>query len=184
MKNYDYLVQDREPEFDRSCLHRQLFPVNMRLLKSSDRYRLLIEDTLHYMEWIMSRKWEDYQSAPDGGSYGISGANLGIPWNIIGYKHKDRVVFMLNPVVVDSSQEVTATKSNCGSIKFKEKIIVLRHLWIDVEWYTMDGKLCKGRFTRKNGGFTIQHEIDHNNGVMITDRYIEQGGDPNHLNEI
>ena len=88
MRNYDYIVQEREPEFDRSVLHRKLFPVNMRLFASSAPYRTHILGIISYMEWVMSQTWEDYQSNPDGGTYGISGANLGIPYNIIGFKVK------------------------------------------------------------------------------------------------
>lgn len=195
MKNYDYVVQERQPEFDRDCLHRKLFSVNMRLFHASEWYHNQIRDLLRHLAWILQQKWEDYGSAPDGGKYGISGANLGIPYNVIGFwadksvcdrtswgacpDDKGRVpVVMINPVIEARSQEMVETKSNCGSIKFKEKIPVRRHRWVDVSWHDAKGTRHTKRFTGKTGGFTIQHEVDHNLGILITDRYLEQGGDP------
>lgn len=186
MNNYDYIVQERQPEFDRDCLHRKLFAVNMRLFGTSKWYRKHIIGVLNYMQWAMQQKWKDYQSNPNasGGTYGISGANLGIPYNIIGYHLNNEYRFMLNPVIVDKSTTMTETKSNCGSIKYKEKIPVKRHTWINVEFYDHEGKKHKERFTGKQGSYTIQHEIDHSNGVLILDRYLDQGGDPKRLENL
>jgi hypothetical protein len=32
-----------------------------------------------------------------------------------------------------------------------------------------EGEVQSYRFHRKDGGFTIQHEVDHNLGILITD---------------
>lgn len=176
MKNYDFIVQERQPEFDRDCLHRKLFAVNMRLYKSSPKYKRLILDVVEYMRWLMGQRWEDYQSNPAGGTYGISGANIGIGHNIIGYMINDKFVVMINPEIVHKSKELVTAQSNCGSIKLDEKIPIKRHKWIDVRYYDIYGSPHEGRFDRTNGGFTIQHEIDHNNGILITDRHQEQTG--------
>lgn len=184
MKNSDYIIQEREPEFDRDLLHRKSFAVNMRLFYTSKFYRKHIEDIFDYMAWSMEQKWEDYQSNPAGGTYGISGANLGIPYNIIAYKNKGTLRFMINPKIIEFSDKMVETKSNCGSIKYKEKITVKRYAVVMVEYFNMYGVRIVEEFTAKNGGFTIQHEIDHSNGILITDRFIEQGGDPKTLENL
>jgi peptide deformylase len=184
MLNSDYMVQMREPEFDRQCLRRELFPVNMRLFQSSDWYKKHIEGIIDYMKWSMSQRWKDYQSNPAGGTYGISCANLGMAYNIIGWRKNDDFEFMINPKIVESSTELFETKSNCGSIKYKEKIPVKRPKWVVVEYYDVSGVLQKNKFTGKEAGYTIQHEIDHNLGILISDRFVEQGGNPEFLNTI
>ena len=179
MLNYDYIVQEREPEFDRTVLHRKLFPVNMRLFASSAPYRQHILGVISYMEWVMAQQWEDYQSNPDGGTYGISGANLGIPYNIIGFKVKGGGMrYMINPQIIEHSNDQGETKSNCGSIKLLAKIPVKRHKWIKVKFYDVNGIEREEKLTAKTGAYTVQHEVDHCLGVLITDRYLKQGGDP------
>ena len=184
MKNSDYMVQMREPEFDIQCLRRPLFPVNMRLFGSSEQYKSHILGIIDYMTWSMNQRWEDYQSNPNGGTYGISCANLGMAYNIIGWKHEDQYRFMLNPVIAEYSKKMITTKSNCGSIKYKEKIPVNRPSWVTVNYYDLEGNEKKEKFTGKQAGFTIQHEIDHNIGILITDRFLEQGGNPKILENL
>ena len=177
MKLTDYVVQERGEEFSRDCLHRPLFPVNMRLFHSSPHYHRHILDILGYMAWHLGQKWEDYISNVDGGTFGISCANLGMAYNIIGFRREGASpAFMINPVIIESSMRMTRTMSNCGSIRLKGKIPIDRHTWVVVEYYTVEGKKVEERFTNKEAGFTIQHEIDHNNGILITDRFKEQGG--------
>lgn len=91
---------------------------------------------------------------------------------------------MINPEIIERSVDMVETKSNCGSIKYKKKIPVRRHAAIRVEYYNSFGTRMVEEFTAKNGGFTIQHEIDHNLGILISDRFLEQGGDPKVLEKL
>ena len=197
MKNSDYVVQMREPEYNRDCLTRKLFDVNMRLFHADQKnnwYKNHILAIIEQMEWILKSEFEDYSSNPKGGKYGISGANLGIPYNIIAFwadgeaynvKGLGKFIFpMINPCIITKSAEMHKTMSNCGSIKYKEKIPVLRHKNITVSWYDEKGEKQQDVFSIKKGGATIQHEVDHSNGILIFDRYLEQGGDPEILKEI
>lgn len=169
MKIVDYVVQDLDPqEFTRETLHRRTFDVNMRLFKSSAAYRQIIIDITNYMDNHLKMNFEDYQER------GISGASLGLPFNIIAYKLKGNHRFMINPKIVRRSKDMVETKSNCGSLKLAETISVMRHRLIDVEFYDRRGhKSQESNIGRDQGGFTIQHEVDHNLGVMITDRHKE-----------
>jgi peptide deformylase len=170
IKVTDYIVQENmAEEFDKSILHVPLFPVNMRLFASSEPFRQLIFKVAEYMDWKLKQKPTDYTQPR-----GISGANLGIPWNIIGIRHDDENVIYLNPKIYDCSPERVKTKSNCGSLRLPELIDVWRHEWISLEWYDLTGQKCRRKHIKaKNQGFTIQHECDHNVGITILDKQVK-----------
>jgi len=146
----------------------------MRLFKASIGYKSLILSVAKYMGTVTKKKFSDY-STPQG----ISGANIGVPLNIVGVKltesaakvccgHVGEMFFMLNPKVLYQSPETVITKSNCGSIRLPEKIEVKRHKEIEISYYDISGKENRGKF---HGVFacTLAHEIDHNLGILITD---------------
>ncbi len=168
MKITDYVAQIENKQ-DEVYLKSVLPPVCMHLFHSSRRYNSLIMNIISYMDWEMNQKWEDYGSNTDGGTYGISGANLAIPFNIIGYRNDGSNHFMINPVILSLGGELVDVLSNCGSIRLAEKIKVSRHTEIIVNYFNMDGTEHEELFRRKDGSFTIQHEVDHNLGILITD---------------
>lgn len=169
-KNSNYIVQENEPEFDRDCLHRRLFLVNMRLYRSSPKYKELVKGVVDYQSWILDQEWSDY-----GKPKGISGANIGIPLCIIGFIVNGQKKFMLNPDIFDKSEEMVDAWSNCGSLKLPAKILVKRHKWISVRYYNIDGDLViEEKIDRFNGGLTIQHEYWHCQGKTILDTQSEQ----------
>jgi peptide deformylase len=160
-----FLVQDHmKSEDEKSYLHKPLFNVNMRLYNNNHEYRHMIRHIIEYMCEILYKEFNDYPSAK-----GISGANVGIPFNIIVAKEKDTGLRMINPGVIEESDETRIVKSNCGSLVLPEPIEVQRHKTVTVRFFDIDGESS----TRKYKGAlacTIQHEIDHNNGVTIEKR--------------
>lgn len=154
----NFIVQNGE---DDDILHQKLFDVNMRLFNNNKKYRRLILNVVHYMEKVAKKKFKDYTTAK-----GISGANVGIPFNIIGIKNGRKWNFFLNPACVKKSRKKRITKSNCGSLCLKAPIKIKRRVWIEVEYYDLKGKKETRRFDGCYG-YTVQHEIDHNNGVLI-----------------
>lgn len=181
MKISQFIVQDKSPEWgnDRKILHNELFQVNMRLFNSSYPYQTVISNIVRYMINILDMKFEDY---PEG--KGISGANIGIPFNIVVVrlpKQKfltplkkffgvgKRYLVMINPRIMAYGPETSIKKSNCGSLLLKEKIAVERWEEIVVYYYNMKGKIIREKFEMPLAS-TIQHEIDHNKGILITDR--------------
>jgi peptide deformylase len=169
------MVQDRmEDEYDKTILHRKLFPVNIRLMNANLAYKNLIEDILVYMEEVLT--WDRYEDY--GRPKGISGANIGIPFNIIAIRNpvdenSDDVEFFLNPVIIARSLIKEVVQSNCGSLRLEKPLSVERHVWIDIEYYNEHGiKQKRIQVDRKAGGYTIQHEIEHNLGILITDKVL------------
>jgi peptide deformylase len=170
-----YLVQDRMTSEDNEILHRKGFNVNMRLFKESAGYRKIILDIIMYMGRISKKEFSDYPQVR-----GISGANIGIPLNIIGMRssrnisdntlsvQKDDMYFMINPEIVERGVNSKVVKSNCGSIRLPEKINVKRSLRIKVKYFDIGGAPRCHVFHAPES-FTVQHEIDHNSGILVTD---------------
>jgi len=179
-----YLVQDRMTSEDNEILHRKGFNVNMRLFKESKGYRKIVLEIIMYMGRISKKEFPDYPQVR-----GISGANIGIPLNIIGVRfardisddtlsvRKGEMYFMINPEISKDggySKEIKTINSNCGSIRLSEKIKVTRHMWVKVKYFDIAGKAHLRTF-RAPEAFTIQHEIDHNSGILITDLDLDRG---------
>lgn len=153
-------------------LRTRLLDVNMRLFHSSPQYKKIVEQCCNYIREMALASLDGY-SKP----FGMSGANLAIPFNIIGVvlqrgKPGEVCHIMINPYIRARSTEITETLSNCGSIRLPQAIRVPRYDWVEVRWWDIDGRTRQERFTRQNHGFTIQHEIDHNLGILITDKRI------------
>lgn len=167
----DYITHIDNLE-DKPYLRFQLFNVNMRLFKSSFTYRDIILQVCQYIKWLCSETMEGYKKP-----HGMSGANAGIPWNIICYtknrgKKNESYEIMINPRITHYGGDLVETSSNCGSIRLKKPIKIRRNSVIDVEYYDEQGIKRESTFTRYDGGFTIQHEVDHNLGVLIIDKAI------------
>jgi peptide deformylase len=165
-----------------------MFPVIMRLFNSSGVYKKLILDSLDYMMEITTKKFKDYPEVK-----GISGANVGIPFNLVVMKvckigdvvpedlkgmtirYKGyHFLHMINPKIEDHSTKVFKPLTNCGSLRLERQIRIERYYWVQVSFYDRDGKKCRNSIERPISG-TAQHEIDHNNGVLITDREVKVG---------
>jgi peptide deformylase len=153
-------------------LRKKAFPVNMRLFRSNKTYNKLIHSCAYMVSTACLEEYSDYKKP-----HGMSGANLAIPFNIIGVvknrgSKDEHIEIMLNPEIVGHSIATTKVKSNCGSIRLEKMIEVERYNEIHVRWYNLNGDPKFKSFNKLGGGFTIQHEIDHNNGVLITDNRI------------
>lgn len=165
-----HLTHINYPE-DIPFLRSKLFDVNLRLLKSSEGYRKVIFDACVHIDNLASTTFEGYKKP-----HGMSGANAGIPLNIISIVQKrgkidEQVLSMINPKILshDLGGMKVLTKTNCGSIRLEEPISVSRYKYITVEWFNINGERKTKSFGPDDGGFVIQHEIDHNLGILITD---------------
>lgn len=159
----DYMVQIKEKQ--NSVLKRKLHDVNMRLYRSNEEYKNIIRRIVDFLSRVLCMRFENYDVIK-----GISGANLGIPFNIIVIKINNIPKQMINPKIIKSSGKQIKILSNCGSVLLTEKITVLRDEIVEVTYYDLNGDKQTEKFSREQSGFTIQHEIDHNLGVTILDR--------------
>jgi hypothetical protein len=152
----DYCTLLMIPE-DQDILTRPVFDVNMRLYESSFAYRQIIQSICDYIRWCAVTEKEGYKPP-----HGWSGANAGIPFNIIA-THDGKV--MINPKILHRFGN-KVVKSNCGSLLLPEPIPVNRANHIQISYLDRGNKLqfAEGMLA------TVQHEVDHNQGILITDR--------------
>lgn len=181
MRIEDYLVQldqliDRAS--DRRMLKSKLFDVNMRLYRNNKGYRKVIKSIIKYMKYVLSLEFDNYTPGR-----GISGANVGIPFNIIIIRttSNNKITtylkemftgtykILINPEIVSTSVGKVRRKSNCGSLRLPEPIPVVRHKAVSVKYYNLRGRKENLLFEGSLAA-TVQHEVDHNNGILITDR--------------
>lgn len=159
------LVQNGEKDDD--CLHRPGFDINTRLFEKNKEFNKLIHRIIDYMKMTLCIDFKDYNKLK-----GISGANIGIPFNIVAVLHNGIIEVFINPSIRKASRSKTTVLSNCGSINLPKAIHVGRHAWIQVKWMDTEGRDHKRYFTVSSDdriAGTLQHEIDHNQGVLIID---------------
>ena len=148
---------------DKDILTRKLFDVNLRLMKTSPKYRQIVQIAADYISDLAFTEREGYKKP-----HGFSGANAGIPWNIIAVTPDYEP--MLNPHILGNSDgDVVHSYSNCGSLLLAEPLEIYRYKKIKFEYWDLNIERHE-----KTGYYpTVQHEIDHNNGILITDRKVE-----------
>ena len=79
-------------------------------------------------------------------------------------------VVFVNPEIVSASAEMTTMAEGCLSIP-GDLIDVTRPKTVTLRWRDVDGGFLEAQFD----GFSaacVQHEIDHLNGILITDKRI------------
>lgn len=144
--------------------------VNMRLYQSSEGYRKLIQGMCDYIREICLTTMDGYKKP-----HGMSAANVGLGLNIIGVtrnrnRYNEYCQIMINPKLVGADGQEVEALSNCGSIRLPEPIKVNRFPFIQVSYFDESGVKQIETFSRSSGAFTIQHEIEHNLGILITDK--------------
>jgi len=156
----NWLTQTTDNPKYADILHRRGFSVNMRLFNNNKEYRELIISIVEYLIKLLNTNYSGFSPI------GISGANIGVPFNIIAFK-PNRV--LINPEIIESSKEKIIKRYGCGSIPEHHLfgLPVKRHTWIKVRYFDIGGKENIEVFNSKSA--IIQHEIDHNLGILITD---------------
>ena len=162
-KDYCTHINNKE---DKDVLTRPLFDVNMRLLKSSPQYREIINSVCNYLIWWATTPKDGYKYP-----HGVSGANAGIPFNIICINRGKVPVIMINPKITRRYGYKIESFSNCGSLTLEEPIKIYRDEFIDFNYYDLKGNMYyEDEVGRGQQGLTIQHEVEHNLGILILDK--------------
>lgn len=164
----DHITWIERPE-DVCYLRTPLLPVSIRLWGSSPGYRAVVESCIAHITKAVLTQCSGYKLP-----HGMSGANLGIPFNVIARAvhrgtPKARAEVMINPKIVNQSGAHLVSDSNCGSIRLAEPIKVKRRSDVLVEWWDVNRRFHRNWRDREWGSLTIQHEVDHNLGILITD---------------
>lgn len=168
-KHSDYITHIKNPE-DLIYLRDVHFPVNMRLFNTSSDYRELIRQHCQYIKMLCLTQMDGYKKP-----HGMSSANAGLGFNIIGITMKRETKsewckIMINPVIITYHGVKTLTITNCGSLTLNKPIQVYRYPEITVQYFNELGEFIEERIDRDHGAFTVQHEVDHNLGILIIDK--------------
>ena len=104
-------------------------------------------------------------------SIGLACNQLGLPGRIIIVKMKNKWVFFINPNITYKSQEKIITEESCLSVPKKTiKVERSKDITIYYEKGNLDGNYgWESNYTDMDA-IVIQHEIDHLNGIIITDK--------------
>lgn len=174
MKHSDYITHISNKQ-DEVYLKSKHFPVNMRLFHSSKEYRDIILQQCNYIR-KMALTQKDGYSKP----YGMSSANVGLAFNIVGIvcnrnKKDEYCEIMINPDITYRSKETVKALSNCGSVTLDKPISIERNKEVSVSYFNENGEFKLKVFSRENGSLTVQHEVEHNLGILITDKISREG---------
>ena len=99
-------------------------------------------------------------------SIGLASNQLGLKGRIIIVKMKNRWINFINPTISYKSKDTIITKESCLSVP-NQSIMVERSKEISIYCEINN----KGWETNLNPymSIVVQHEIDHLNGILITD---------------
>lgn len=162
----DCLVQNGEHHD--YILHNASHPVNVRLLKSNPSYLSLITSVVFYMLDIFETDFGDYAKLQ-----GLSGANVGVPFNIVILTADNKPLVMINPKIIKKSKDTKTITSNCGSINLAEPIKVKRWKKVKVRYipFNISKTNLFAVIEKSFSTGTVQHEVDHNLGILIIDKH-------------
>jgi peptide deformylase len=106
------------------------------------------------------------------GGLGLSAIQIGIPLRVCVIQAKLHTpIKMFNPQIETQSDPIRVQGEGCLSFP-SMYIDTWRYSHSVISWYDETGKFNRGVFTGLEA-VIAQHEIDHMNGVLFTDRSLE-----------
>ena len=146
----------------------------------SDYDKNLIEDMIEYLkDTQMSETAKKYDLRP---GMGLAANQLGRMLNyfvVVLDKEEDLGDFdtwvVINPKIISASKELIYADGGEGCLSVERDVdgIVLRHARITVEYYDVNG-VKKTIRVREDIAIAFQHEMDHLNGILFTNKLIKE----------
>ena len=135
----------------------------------------LINDAIKYLE--MSQDEEIAEKYDLRAGMGLAFIQLGVPKRIFVVANKDEDTntfeehIIINPVITSQSEELVYVGEGEGCLSVNRPVegIVPRHARITVDYQDIDGNKKTVR-VREDIAIAFQHEIDHLNGLLFTDK--------------
>ena len=113
---------------------------------------------------------------------GISAPQIGIPLRVfLVYSEKSKkLLTLINPEIIFKSKRMAAQTGKNNKLEGCLSVpgiwgVVKRHQVIKVRYQTPSGQMVTRRFKGMTG-IIVQHEYDHLDGILFTDRVLEQKG--------
>jgi peptide deformylase len=102
----------------------------------------------------------------------IAGPQIGCLKRIVYTETKEKRIIMINPRIVKKSPDTFEVWDSCFSADLAFFGKTLRHRAISVEYTNESGEQIRENFTDDMSEL-FQHEIDHLEGILFTDRIID-----------
>ena len=125
-----------------------------------------------WVKWIESTVQNLIDTMVEHDGLGLAAPQIGMPFKIIVFRDGTDIRYLINPVIIASSNVAQSIDEGCLSIKGK-LVNIRRSKHITVKGYTLSGGQLVQTVVRsrnKTLSFELQHEIDHINGRTILDR--------------
>ena len=140
----------------------------------SDEYKKTIDDMIEYLTISQNEALaEQYNLRP---GMGLAAPQLGIKkrFFVVVEELEDKTFrnhIVFNPKVISTSEERIYASSGEGCLSVNREVdgIVPRYARITISAQDMDGNEVRLR-AREEASIAYQHEIDHLNGILFTDR--------------
>ena len=108
---------------------------------------------------------------------GMAAIQLGIPKRYFVVVHEQEIketfknYIIINPKIISQSEEIIYVEEGEGCLSVNREVegIVPRNARITIEGYDIEGKKIKIR-AREELAIAFQHELDHLNGILFTDK--------------
>lgn len=140
----------------------------------SDDDKKNIKDMLLYLKMSQIEKYSSKYNLRPG--MGLAYPQIGISKRIFVISnetedHEFDEYVVINPKIISESEEMIYVGEGEGCLSVNREVdgIVPRHARVTIEAYNENGEKYKIRL-REELSVAFQHEIDHLNGIMFTDR--------------
>lgn len=145
---------------DNEILRSVSTPISPQEIK---KYRSLAEDMVKHIK------------NPDNGGVWLAAPQVGVNKRLIvvslmkTYEDETfRTIAMLNPEILEHSEEKCSDKEGCLSVPW-ESWDVERYSWVKLAFLDIDGRKYAMKLENLAARI-VQHEIDHLDGVLFTDK--------------
>lgn len=168
LKNKDILDEKDKSDVLHTISEEVSFPM-------SDSDKKAIHDMIEYLTNSQIEELEKKYDLRPG--MGMAAIQLGIPKRFFVVVHEQEVketfktYVLVNPKIISTSEEMIYVEEGEGCLSVNREVegIVPRYARVTIEGYDMDGNKVKYR-GREELAIAFQHELDHLNGIMFTDR--------------
>ncbi len=167
MKLPDIKILDEKNKTLHKVSEKITFP-----MKEEDKK--LLEDMLVYLEMSQIEKYSEKYNLRPG--MGLAFVQVGVLKRafVICYENEDETFdkyIIINPEIISESEELIYVGEGEGCLSVNREVdgIIPRHARITIKAQDFDGKEYTMR-VREELAVAFQHEIDHLNGILITDK--------------
>ncbi len=151
-------------------------PLNELHIHESPALRAIAETFDVTSALVPSLAFRMVELAREADGIGLAGPQIGLPYRVIVCKLQEQWSFLMNPRIVWISHHRVGAAEGCLSLP-GIKVNVVRPCAVRVA-HTMADRSIRSIEACDLAARVLQHEIDHLDGILITDRGLSGGIEP------